>query len=98
MPGKRIAVIMLIGIVFLTLVRGESDMIELEINGEVFDVKLENNSATRELVKALENGNVTVDAKEYGGFEKVGIWALPFLQAIRILKPVRETLYCITQT
>lgn len=29
-------------------------------------------SATQELIKALEKGNVTVNATEYGGFEKVG--------------------------
>ncbi|MBE6489569.1 MAG: hypothetical protein E7Z83_01760 [Methanobrevibacter sp.] len=45
---------------------------KIKINDEVFDVKLENNSATRELVKTLEKENVTVNASEYGGFEKVG--------------------------
>ena len=46
--------------------------IKLKINDETFDVKLENNSATQELIKTLEKGNVTVNATEYGGFEKVG--------------------------
>jgi hypothetical protein len=48
------------------------DMIKIKINDEAFDVKLENNSATQELVKELEKGNITVNATEYGGFEKVG--------------------------
>jgi hypothetical protein len=33
---------------------------------------LENNSATQELIKELKKGNITVNASEYGGFEKVG--------------------------
>lgn len=48
------------------------DTIKIKINNETFSVRLENNSATDELVKILENGNVTVNASEYGGFEKVG--------------------------
>ena len=48
------------------------DLVKLRINDDVFDVKLENNSATQELIKKLEKGNVTVNATEYGGFEKVG--------------------------
>jgi len=48
------------------------DSIKIKINDETFDVKLENNSATQELIKTLEKGNVTVNATEYGGFEKVG--------------------------
>ncbi|WP_296858680.1 cyclophilin-like fold protein [uncultured Methanobrevibacter sp.] len=48
------------------------ELVKVKINDEVFDVKLENNSATQELVKELKKGNVTVNASEYGGFEKVG--------------------------
>ncbi|MBE6512271.1 MAG: hypothetical protein E7Z75_03835 [Methanobrevibacter olleyae] len=48
------------------------DTVKVRINDEVFNVVLENNSATEELIKALEKGNVTVNATEYGGFEKVG--------------------------
>lgn len=51
--------------------RGD-DMIKLNVNNHDFDVKLENNSATDELVKKLHEGNITIHAKEYGGFEKVG--------------------------
>ena len=35
-------------------------------------VKIENNKTTNELIKKLEEGNITIEAKEYGGFEKVG--------------------------
>ena len=58
-----------------TAVSGDDNVdnsIKLKINDETFDVKLENNSATQELIKTLEKGNVTVNATEYGGFEKVG--------------------------
>ena len=48
------------------------ELVKVKINDKVFDVKLENNSATQELIKTLEKGNVTVNAKENGGFEKVG--------------------------
>ena len=52
---------------------GASDeIINVNINNHDFDVKLENNSATRELVNRLHDGNITIKAKEYGGFEKVG--------------------------
>lgn len=50
----------------------DSDTIKLSVNNNDFDVKLENNSATNELVKKLHEGNITINAKEYGGFEKVG--------------------------
>ena len=35
-------------------------------------MELENNSATQELMKTLKNGNVTINASDYGNFEKVG--------------------------
>lgn len=71
----KIALIVILSLVACTAVSGEDSMDELvkvKINDKVFDVKLENNSATQELIKTLEKGNVTVNAKEYGGFEKVG--------------------------
>lgn len=72
---KKIALIVILSLIACTAVSGEDSMDELvkvKINDKVFDVKLENNSATQELIKTLEKGNVTVNAKEYGGFEKVG--------------------------
>lgn len=50
----------------------DSDIIKLSVNNNTFDVKLENNSAANELVKKLKDGNITIPASEYGGFEKVG--------------------------
>ena len=48
------------------------DMIKITINNNVLEVKLEDNETTKSLVKRLKNGNITVKANEYGGFEKVG--------------------------
>lgn len=75
MFDKKIAFIIMLGLLTCTAVNGQDgvgDSIKLKINDDVFDVKLENNSATQELIKTLEKGNVTVNASEYGGFEKVG--------------------------
>lgn len=72
---KKSALIIILGLVACTAVSGDDSMddsVKVKINDEVFDVKLENNSATQELIKELKKGNVTVNASEYGGFEKVG--------------------------
>lgn len=72
--GKRIVFMIILGLLTCTAVNGVDDVdsIKIKVNDEVFDVKLEDNSAARELVRTLESGNVTVNATEYGGFEKVG--------------------------
>jgi len=72
---KKICLIAVFSLITCTAVSGDDSMDELvkvKINDDVFDVKLENNSATQELIKELKKGNVTVNATEYGGFEKVG--------------------------
>ena len=72
---KKSGLIIIFGLVAFTAVSGDDsmdDLVKVKINDEVFDVKLENNSATHELIKELKKGNVTVNASEYGGFEKVG--------------------------
>ena len=72
---KKFCLIIILGLIACTAVNGDDsmdDLVKVKINDEVFDVKLENNSATQELVKELKKGNVTVNASEYGGFEKVG--------------------------
>ena len=74
--SNKIIAFMIILILFAcTPVSGDDsmdDLVQIKINDDVFDVELENNSATEELIKALEKGNITVNATEYGGFEKVG--------------------------
>ena len=74
MRYKSIILVIMLSLMTCSAVSGDEsmDMIKIKINDEAFDVKLENNSATQELVKELEKGNITVNATEYGGFEKVG--------------------------
>ena len=72
---KKFGLIIILGLVSCTAVSGDDsidDSVKVKINDNVFDVKLENNSATQEFIKELKKGNVTVDESEYGGFEKVG--------------------------
>ena len=72
---KKIGLIVILSLFACTAVSGDDsmdDLVKVKINDNVFDVKLENNSATQELIKKLEKGNVTVNAKEFGGFGKVG--------------------------
>ena len=72
---KKICFIVIFSLIAFTAVSGEDnmdDLVKVKINDDVFDVKLENNSATQELIKELKKGNITVNASEYGGFEKVG--------------------------
>ena len=46
--------------------------IYIKVNNNVLSVKLEDNSATRELKEQLKNKDIIVNAYEYGGFEKIG--------------------------
>jgi hypothetical protein len=72
---KKVALIVLLGLLFCTAVNGDDSMnnqVQVKINDNVFDVKLEDNSASEDFIKELKKGNVTVNASEYGGFEKVG--------------------------
>ncbi len=48
------------------------DTIKLKVNNNTFNVKLEDNAATKALVEKLKENDVVVNANEYGGFEKVG--------------------------
>ena len=72
---KKICFIVVLSLIACTAVSGDDsmdDLVKVKINDVVFDVKLENNSATQEFIKELKKGNITVNASEYGGFEKVG--------------------------
>ena len=44
----------------------------IKVNNNVLNIGLEDNSATIELKERLKNGDIVVNAHEYGGFEKVG--------------------------
>ena len=48
------------------------NMVYIKVNNNVLNIKLEDNSATIELKERLKNGDIVVNAHEYGGFEKVG--------------------------
>ena len=72
---KKICFILILSLIACTAVSGDdsvNDSVKVQINEDIFDVELENNSATQEFIKELEKGNITVNATEYGGFEKVG--------------------------
>ena len=47
--------------------------IYIKVNNQILDVELEDNSATKEFKEKLKNGDIVIEAHEYGGFEKVGI-------------------------
>lgn len=72
---KMTLIIIIICLIALSAVSANDtnkNMVKIKINDDVFDVKLENNSATEELLKALTKSNITVNATDYGNFEKVG--------------------------
>lgn len=46
--------------------------IKIKVNNNVLNVKLENNSSVDSLIKKLKQGHITINAHEYGNFEKVG--------------------------
>ena len=48
------------------------DSIKLIVNEYELEVELEENSTTLELIEKLKNGDIVINASEYGGFEKVG--------------------------
>ena len=72
---KLFLIILLMIFISSSAVNAENSIkneIKLKINDTDFDVELENNSATEELIKILEKENITINAEDYGGFEKVG--------------------------
>ena len=50
----------------------EMEEIFIEINDNLLTVKLEDNSSSRAFLERLKNGNITIHARDYGNFEKVG--------------------------
>ena len=44
----------------------------ITIDGKTLSVELVDNAATQTLVAALQEGDITYEAHDYGGFEKVG--------------------------
>ncbi|MCR5807406.1 MAG: hypothetical protein K6G68_10305 [Oscillospiraceae bacterium] len=56
--------------------KSNENKITLSVNGNTLSVTLADTDAAKELSQKLKDGAVTIDLKEYGGFEKVG--ALPW--------------------
>ena len=46
--------------------------IKISVGGKTIPIAIEDNNATKELVKALRKAPVSYEANDYGGFEKVG--------------------------
>ena len=46
--------------------------IYIKVNNQILEVELEENSATKELIEKLQSKEIVIEAREYGGFEKVG--------------------------
>lgn len=50
----------------------EVEIMNLEVNGKIFEIELEQNEAVNALCEELEKGPLSISMEEYGGFEKVG--------------------------
>ena len=50
----------------------EVNNIKIRVNNEVLEVKLEQNSSSEALLEILKQGDITINAHDYGDFEKVG--------------------------
>lgn len=56
-----------------TIQKEETSMyIQLQVNGKTFTAALEQNDAARELARLLAQEPMTIQMRNYGGFEKVG--------------------------
>ena len=44
----------------------------IEVNNKELVVKVENNSSSKALIEKLKQGNITINARDYSNFEKVG--------------------------
>lgn len=42
------------------------------IGERILNVKMSDNSSAKELIELLRDGDITIDAQDYGNFEKVG--------------------------
>lgn len=51
---------------------GEQMKIAISVNGHDLTATLEDNSSASALMELLKKGDITVNAHDYGGFEKVG--------------------------
>lgn len=52
--------------------RSERFMIKLTVNDIILNIKLENNSSSIAFIEKLKEGEIVIEAEDYGNFEKVG--------------------------
>ena len=50
----------------------DMDLVYIKVNNQVLNVELEDNLAAKSLKEKIKNGDIIVEAHEYGGFEKIG--------------------------
>ncbi len=67
--------IILPGVAVAQSSNNQMNKIIIEVNGYTLTATLADNSSATALVELLEKGSITIEARDYGGFEKVG--ALP---------------------
>lgn len=53
------------------------DKIYISIKNQKFEINLEDNASTRALIEKLKTNDITIMAKDYGGFEKIGELGFP---------------------
>lgn len=67
--------ILIVLMILASFMASSQTKVLLNVGANSMTASLADNEATRELIKLLEKGAITIDMNDYGGFEKVG--ALP---------------------
>ena len=73
-------IVLILAVTLLAICSKDSEMMAqtmtqklyITIDGKTLPVQLVDNAATQTLVAALKEGDITYEARDYGGFEKVG--------------------------
>ena len=73
-------IVLILAVTLLAICSKDSEMMAqtmtqklyITIDGKTLSVELVDNAATQTLVAALQEGDITYEAHDYGGFEKVG--------------------------
>ena len=73
-------IVLILAVTLLAICSKDSEMMAqtmtqklyITIDGKTLPVELVDNAATQTLVAALQEGDITYEAHDYGGFEKVG--------------------------
>ena len=95
-----LTILVIIGcFIFLKRDKGELNLemeeIKLRVNGNVFTVKLEDNTSSEALLQKLKTNDLIIEMHDYGNFEKVGSlgFTLPTLDKEITTKPGDLILY-----